>query len=53
MWINRAKPVPHVHAQAYAPRSPLQARFYAPENRQKFIQQTAADRPIIELPDND
>uniref|UniRef100_A0A7S0X244 Uncharacterized protein n=1 Tax=Chlamydomonas leiostraca TaxID=1034604 RepID=A0A7S0X244_9CHLO len=39
--------------RADAERMFLQARFFAPENRQRFVQQTAETKPIVDLPDND
>lgn len=31
----------------------LQARFYAPESRQRFINQVAGANPVLDLPSND
>jgi len=39
--------------RADAERMFLQARFYAPENRQMFVKETAETKPIIDLPGSD
>ncbi|KAF5829078.1 hypothetical protein DUNSADRAFT_16611 [Dunaliella salina] len=39
--------------RADAERMFLQARFYAPENRQMFVKETAETKPIVDLPGSD
>jgi len=39
--------------RADADRMFLQAKFYAPENRQRFIKETADTKPVVDLPSTD